>query len=149
MFIRFRNVFSNFVRKIFFDKYQNSTSSIFLLLSQGIESNPARERFELFFSLVFEHHVSETHIISKANSHSSNSAFKFSKLRFILRILTCRTLSFSKYCVLRRYGFTSFGLKCEVSKLDLVISQKNLCNTFYSAVTITAKQFYNCHNIFS
>ena len=53
-----------------------------------------------------------------------NSAFKFSKLRFILRILTSRTLSFSKYCVLRRYGVTSFGLKYEVWKLDLVISSK-------------------------
>ena len=83
-----------------------------------------RERFELFCSSMFGHYFSEKHIILKTDSHSSNSDFKFSKLRFILRILACRTLSSCKYCVLRKYCFTSFCLKYKVSKLDLVISSK-------------------------
>ena len=57
-------------------------------------------------------------------------AFKISKLRFILRILTCSTLNISKYCVLWRYSFTSFGLKYKVSKLDLVISSKRFVSGF-------------------
>ena len=106
---------------------------LFLLLLQGTESNSARERFELFCSSVFEHHVSETHIILKTTLHSSNSAFKFSNLRLILQILTCRTLLFFRYCVLGRYGFTSFGLKYEVSRFFFfVMSSENLVPGFLS-----------------
>ena len=88
--------------------------------------------FKSLSSSLFEHHVSETYIILKTSSHSPNCPFKFLKLLSILQILTCRALHFSKYCVLRIYCFTSFGLKYVIPKFDLVISlSKFLCGSFY------------------
>ena len=49
MFIRFRKVFSNFVRKILFNKYQNSASPIFFtsFVRNRIESRERKIRIIL------------------------------------------------------------------------------------------------------
>ena len=125
-----------FCKELYFNKYENSPPLLFLLLLQGTESNPLRERVKLFSSLVFERHVSEIRITLKTSSHSSNSTFNFSKLCLILQILTCRIYDFSKYCVLQRYGFTSlisFVLKQKVLKFDFVISPKRFVSGFLSS----------------
>ena len=41
----------------------------------------------------------------------------------LLRILTCRALIVSRYCVLQGYDFTSFGLKYKVPKYDIIIEK--------------------------
>ena len=68
---------------------------------KGSELNPVRERFELFFSSVFELHIFHS------SSYSSYNNFKLPKINLILQILTCKTYDFSKYCV---DGFASLSL---------------------------------------
>ena len=52
-------VFSNFVRKILFDKYQNSAYPAPFTSFVGNRIKSVRKRFELLCSAVFEHHVSD------------------------------------------------------------------------------------------
>ena len=108
MFIRFREVFPNFVRKILLNKYQISTFlTLFTLFERSLNY------FVVWcLDIMFLRHIlywKQTYILP----------IKFSKLRLMLRILTCSTSSFSKYYVLRRYGFTLVVV--------LVISLKKVC----------------------
>ena len=73
---------------------------------------------------MFEHHVSETHIMLETSSHSSNSSFKLSKLGFNTSNIDMNDITFFQILCTSKVRFHSFGLKYEASKFDFVTSSK-------------------------